>query len=119
MHRWPAALPSDYPAAIGFERLGAFALRIDIVERLAADLRARARLGAFELDKTQMALTGLNRPDLAEVVSALGYRQDDDGRFHRPRVKSAKAARRPRQAAPSGNRYSPFAALQRLKFEAP
>ena len=111
-------LPDGYAGATGFEKLGRHALRIDIVERLAADLRRRAREHhTFELDPSIMAMTGLGADDLADVVQALGFPADRDGRFRRGRKKGrrrAKVERREIEMAAA----SPFAALRHLRFEA-
>ena len=107
-----------YAAAIGFEQLGRFALRIDIVERLAADLRRTAREApSFELSPGMMALTGLGRDDLGSVVAKLGFIVDDEGRFRRqaPRPRRQTARRKKKTAGDAA--ASPFAALRDLTFK--
>ena len=104
--------------ALGFEVLGGHALRIDMVERLAAALRQKSRESeTFELDASVMAMTGLGAADLAEVVSALGFVSDGEGRFRRGKKKGRrriKVQRREREKAAA----SPFAVLRHLRFEA-
>jgi len=104
--------PAAHGEAQGFETLGAWRLRIDIVERLAARLRALARTGPFGLEAELSALTGLAGDDLAGVVEALGYDRDAEGRFSR-----RKARPRRRRAQQPGRRsgHSPFAALEQLR----
>ncbi|HEX6144568.1 MAG TPA: helicase-related protein [Geminicoccaceae bacterium] len=95
----------------GFEVLGGFHVRIDMVERVAARLRALARGGPFTLDAELMALLGLAERDLRLVVEALGYESDSEGRFTvRTRRRSRPAGRR-RPARPD----SPFAVLDKLR----
>lgn len=106
-----------YAPMIGFEQLGRHALRIDIVERLAADLRRASKEGAvFMLSPGMMALTGLGRDDLACVVASLGFVADADGAFRRqakrPRRKTAKKESRELRDLSA----SPFAALRDLCF---
>ncbi|MGI9498648.1 MAG: helicase-related protein [Geminicoccaceae bacterium] len=113
-----AAFDEGYASAIGFERLGRHALRIDIVERLAADLRRSSRISEpFELSPSMMALSGLGREDLGLVVESLGFAAGDDGRYRRqtirPRRRSAKRRRKDADDAAS----SPFAALRDLRIE--
>ncbi len=105
----------DYAPTIGFERLGRHALRIDIVERLAAALRQASRTAEpFALEPSMMAMTGLGLADLGEVVQALGFAADDDGRYRRARSRRrAKKAEKPRKDAET----SPFAALRSLRFK--
>ncbi|MGI9417191.1 MAG: helicase-related protein [Geminicoccaceae bacterium] len=106
-----------YAPAIGFERLGRHALRIDIVERLAAGLRNASRDGAtFEISPDMMAMSGLGRDDLAPVIKSLGFTRDDEGRYRRqsrrPRRTSARREQKDRDHAAT----SPFAALRDLRF---
>jgi len=106
-----AAQPRGFPEAIGFEQLGPSCLRLDIVERLAARLRALAREGPFALEPELMALTGLPAEQLAGVVEALGFERDGE-RFVR-----GKPRRRPRTAPRrrgKADSASPFAALRQM-----
>jgi hypothetical protein len=88
-------------------------VRIDVVERLAARLRALARAAPFELDLELLRLTGLGQAELIAVVEALGYARDADGRFRRcaPRGRARRQGR-PRHATPLA---TPFAALGRIR----
>jgi ATP-dependent RNA helicase SUPV3L1/SUV3 len=110
-----SAFADGYAAAIGFEDLGRHALRIDIVERLAAELRRASKDGAaFELSPSMMALTGLGREDLGAAVASLGFIADEQGAFRRrtqrPRRKTPKKkAKEDRDLS-----ASPFAALRDL-----
>ncbi|MGI9508796.1 MAG: disulfide oxidoreductase, partial [Geminicoccaceae bacterium] len=107
-----------YASAIGFEQLGRHALRIDIVERLAADLRRTSRAAEpFALSPDMMALTGLGRDDLGPVVEYLGFAADDDGRFRRQAPRSRKRSAKRRKKDAGNAEASPFAALRGLRFE--
>jgi ATP-dependent RNA helicase SUPV3L1/SUV3 len=97
--------------AAGFEALAAAWVRIDVVERLAAGLRSRARTAPFTLDLELLRLTGLAEADLVPVVEALGYARDAEGRFHRCLAARRRQTRRPRGALPA----TPFAALGRIR----
>ena len=113
-----SSFDQGYASAIGFEPLGRHALRLDIVERLAADLRRASKDGAsFELSPAMMAISGLGREDLGAVIERLGFIVDDQGNYRRqaqrPRRKSAK-----KKAKEKGDlAASPFAALQTLRFK--
>jgi ATP-dependent RNA helicase SUPV3L1/SUV3 len=106
-------LPPGFAEAIGYEAFGATCLRVDIVERLAARLRALARAGPFALPPELTALTGLSAADLTPVVEALGYGRNGDERYQRRRSRSPQGARRASQARPSA---SPFAALRGIRL---
>jgi hypothetical protein len=88
-------------------------VRIDVVERLAARLRALARAAPFDLDLELLRLTGLGRPELAAVVQALGYAQDAEGRFCRRRPGRPRRRRAPRRQASAP--ATPFAALGKIR----
>ncbi len=110
-------LPEGYTDALGFEPLGSQAVRIDIVERLAADLRRRARKNeAFRLDETIMGMTGLALANLVQVVGALGYAADEDGQYRKRRRKGRKRLKVERREQ-ERDASSPFAALRHLRFE--
>jgi hypothetical protein len=86
-------------------------MRIDVVERLAARLRALARAAPFDLDLELLCLTGLGQAELVPVVEALGYARDAEGRFRRR--KPGHRGRQPRRRqAPLA---TPFAALDKIR----
>jgi ATP-dependent RNA helicase SUPV3L1/SUV3 len=96
--------------AAGFEALAGSWLRIDLVERLAACLRERARSAPFTLDLELLRLTGLAEADLVPVVEALGYARDAEGRFHRRQA----GRRQARQPQPTRSATA-FAALGKIR----
>jgi hypothetical protein len=109
-----AAAPSKEAAeASGYEVLADVCVRIDVVERVAARLRALARAAPFELELELLRLTGLGQAELIPVVEALGYARAADGRFRRcpPRRRDRRQARPP-HATPLA---TPFAALGRIR----
>jgi len=113
-----ADVGNGYASAIGFETLGQHALRIDIVERLAADLRRASRAAeSFSLDPQMMALTGLGLKDLGPVVEKLGFAVDDQGQYRRARPKRRTKNNARKQKAEVVDQSSPFAALLNLGFK--
>ncbi len=122
----PAAL-----TALGYCRLGAgTALRVDIVERVAARLRklARGERASFALPDDLVSSAGLGRDEFIELLPSLGFRAErppangsvlpasDDVRIRRakPRLHRPSAEHRKVQAR-QGPSNSPFAVLARLK----
>ena len=101
--------PQGFAEAIGYETLGTACVRIDIVERLAARLRALARQGPFTLRPELMAMTGLGAEQLAPVVEALGFARDGE-RYVRAKSKPRRRTE-PRRKAES---HSPFADLRKM-----
>lgn len=113
-----ANFEEGYAAAVGFERLGRHALRIDIVERLAADLRRASKEGAsFELAPSMMAMTGLGRDDLGSVVVRLGFIAGDEGRYRRQPTRPRRQSAKRKKKAAGDDAASPFAALRDFSFK--
>ncbi len=72
---------TDY-AAIGFQTCGPRAVRFDMLERLADEIRdAKRKTGKshFELGASMTALLGCSVDDLRGVLGALGYRRTKKG----------------------------------------
>lgn len=119
-------LPHAFYEAVGFRVLDKLAVRVDMLERFAADLRDLARQGAkqeatqmtrqgdFTLPASAGSLLGLGAAALPPLLAALGYRASGPHTFA-PAPK-AKPARRPHSGrkAKSGGEASPFAALKQL-----
>jgi ATP-dependent RNA helicase SUPV3L1/SUV3 len=106
------SVPPGFYEAVGYRVLGAKAVRVDMLERVAAEARRLARAGAFEAGPQLMSLLGVGPDDLAEVLAALGFRRRDQAgkvTFLGPRRKPAPARRR---AAEDSD--SPFAVLRGL-----
>lgn len=117
-------LSADAHTAFGYAAFSEIALRVDILERLTAALRARAREGGpFALAPELCALTGLSTEALGALVDELGYRRQAEtgGQvlFLRPRERreQARASGPPRQRQVALRREadSPFAILARLR----
>jgi len=109
--------PRDSYEAIGYRPLGPVAVRLDMLERLAARAWALARSGPFAVDGELMALAGCTMADLGRVLAALGFkaRATADGvRYHPPRRRKGSA--RAGRVAPASDAYSPFAKLRDLAF---
>ena len=117
--RPPLLLPEPAAQAAGYAPLAGVLLRIDMLERLAAALRVRARAsGAFALPVELAAQAGLTRTELAAVVAALGYEagQPEGALVHVHRPAPPRQPRAtPRPDPARGRVASPFAALAVLR----
>jgi ATP-dependent RNA helicase SUPV3L1/SUV3 len=119
------AVPAAYYEAIGYRILGRIAVRADRLERLALEVRRRARGGALMDTSGLLSLVACRKEDLAEILAALGYQragEQGDERFVRQRrgTKQSRAARR-RARAKAGESVaeptdSPFAVLKELRL---
>ncbi len=90
------------------------ALRIDIVERVAAQLRAATRIAPSAPEPALANLAGLSQDGLLTVARALGFGVDGAGLVSRmPTTPS-----RPRRKAERRAASSPFAALRQMRLGA-
>jgi len=116
----PAALlTADVAAIAGFRLIGAAAVRLDMLERLAGAARAAAQKGdggGFVPDPNLAPLVGLDGAGLAAVLGHIGYvgERGEDGVL-RYRRKAGAPRRRPRPPARPADPASPFASLKVLK----
>jgi len=116
------SLPVGFYAAIGYRRLGPRALRVDLVERLAAAARRLATAAPFRASPALCSLAGCGKGEIAGVLAALGYRAtigEDGVRFARPpRRGAAKGKPKPAgraKAKRSDRDHSPFAKLREFR----
>ncbi len=108
-------VPAEYYAAVGYRVVGPRAVRVDMLERFAAEIRKLARdaKDGFTVPPPLASMLGVGPEELAGVLGALDYRrQDKDGatRWLPPR-------RAPRRTPPKQPRHradSPFAVLRNL-----
>lgn len=76
---------ADLIEASGFSRLGPFAVRIDVVEQLDADLRQLAKTAPFDLPPAILAMLDCSADDAERIVTAMGYPHTAEGFVRKPR----------------------------------
>ena len=103
----PRVTGAHYEAA-GFRVCGRRAIRIDMLERLAGELRRRAAAAAPLGDHRLLSLVGCGRDDFAAILASLGYRSRSDGDGA---AIASPAPARHRHAPGTRPTASPFAAL--------
>lgn len=120
--------PQGFLETAGFWRIGAQAVRIDIVDRLARAVHGRrAGRAPFIPDPHWAASAGLSHDGLARLLRALGYKpQLVDGTQHfawrgTRRFDAPASATPPIEAArdASARAASPFGILADVRFESP
>ena len=119
-----ATAPDGFYGAVGYARLGALAVRCDMVERLASMAWTLARKGPFALTGDAgaglMSLAGCGAEEMAVILAGLGYRgkPDKDGVLHfghaRPPRTKSKQASGLKKKQPKALKDSPFAVLKNL-----
>ncbi|WP_035484744.1 helicase-related protein [Geminicoccus roseus] len=111
-------LSQDTLAALGFARFGEVAVRLDVAERLAAQLRGRARQSRlFDLPGDLAAEAGLKLDELVAVAAGLGFAcvmEGDARRLVRMRKRRRPDPVERKRAARAGRSDSPFAVLRTL-----
>ena len=120
----PASPPGFYEA-IGYRPLGARAVRIDIVERLAARAYVMARDENFAAISELRSLAGCSVQEVSGILSALGYRPkagepggEQTITFSRVKKRRSKAKDQQRRRAGKTtvvDADSPFAGLRGLQ----
>jgi ATP-dependent RNA helicase SUPV3L1/SUV3 len=91
----PASASAAFYEAIGYRRLGGLAIRLDMLERFAAELRKLARQGPVTAPAEWRQALGISSEDLDRLIEALG--------------------RKPRKRPAKEPTDSPFAALRALR----
>ena len=67
-----ADVPDDYWLAVGYRRLGAKVMRVDMVERVAMLVRTAARAGQFRISDDMLSLAGATREQMGQMLLDLG-----------------------------------------------
>ena len=119
--------PAGWCRAAGYWPVGARAVRVDMLERLSAALRRRARAGPVRIDRALCGLAGCPGADMDALLRALGWRAVDGGggeaaRYapvrRRPAWRSSGSGGGPGGGGKAGRGAAagaPFAALARWK----
>lgn len=66
-------ISADFDFAIGYARLGGKAIRLDMLERVAAAARKAAREGRFKITEEMLSLLGATHAEMALILVDLGY----------------------------------------------
>lgn len=82
-------MPPGYYAMAGYRAAGERAVRIDMLERLADQLRDCDTRAGFEAVPAMLSITGLSLEQFAGLMTGIGYRAE---RGERPKVKAAPAS---------------------------
>ncbi len=86
--------PEGYYANAGYRLAGERAIRIDMLERLADQLRSEDSRGGFEAKADMLSITGMTLEQFADLMQGLGYKAE---KGEREKVKAV-----PAEAAPQG-----------------
>lgn len=108
-------LPAGFYGAIGYQRLGPRALRVDMVERLAAQARKAVRKGRVPVTPDLMSLAASSREQFPAVMAALGFHVIDDKSGLTIAATTGGRRSRNRRKPTAANPASPFAKLLELE----
>jgi ATP-dependent RNA helicase SUPV3L1/SUV3 len=110
-----ALLGDGFYRAIGYIRLGPRAIRVDMVERLAAETRKATRKGRVPVTPALLSMSGSTSDQFRAVMAALGFRvAGADGALTMAPAPSARCSRAPRPDRHDAS--SPFAILRDLEM---
>ena len=105
--------PPDFYEAVGYRPLGPLAVRVDIVERLAARAWRLSEDGPFAAGPEFLTLAGCGAAEMVAILEGLGYQAaggDGQPLYGRQPRRSKRLPPRPSRRAPDG----PFAKLRDL-----
>lgn len=121
---------AEFYEAAGYRVCGDVAVRLDILERLAALAWEASKKGTFQIDAAMLATIGRGKKEASQILTALGYsiKQGKDGtieasrqtqKMHSRKKTSRKDAHHSKARKCAGgiriNPNSPFAKLNALK----
>ena len=72
----PQDAPDGYATMAGYRAAGQRAIRIDMLERLADQLRPEDSRGGFEAKADMLSITGMTLEQFADLMQGLGYRAE-------------------------------------------
>jgi len=107
-------VPAGYYEAVGYRALGGRLVRLDMLERFAAEARALGRGGPFTAQPKLGALLGATAAETGAILEALGYRATA-GEAGVTYTAQPRSRRRPRRGGQPADSDSPFAALRRVQ----
>ena len=67
-------VPDAYWLVTGYRRVGTKVMRVDMVERVSALVRAAARAGTFKMSDDMLSLAGVSREEMKAMILDLGCR---------------------------------------------
>ncbi len=91
--------PKEYDIALGYQRLGGRAIRIDMVERIAALIRQAARNGPFAINPDMLSLAGVDHETFTAILNDLGYRKVGERPAEQPAAEQPAATQASPEAA--------------------
>ncbi|MEL6522431.1 MAG: helicase-related protein [Pseudomonadota bacterium] len=93
----PVEAPESYDTMAGYRVAGSRAIRIDMLERLADQLRTENSRAGFEAKPEMLSITGMTLEQFADLMGGLGYRAE---RGERQKVRATPVAQAPAVEAP-------------------
>ena len=92
----------DYWLITGYRRLGTKVMRVDMVERVSALVRAAARAGQFKMTDDMLSLAGVSRDEMKAMILDLGCRlvtEEPSEDPEKPAIPVFERVRRKKQGA--------------------
>ena len=109
----PGEQSAAYYEAVGYRRFGKLAIRLDMLERFAAELRKLARQGPISPPAAWMSQLGIGAEDMSALIAAMGYKPKRNGEVTTFQHVRKQPKKMPKVTKIDEN--SPFAVLKQLK----
>lgn len=66
-------IPIEFWQVVGYHKLGSRLMRVDMIERLSALVRAASRAGPFHISDDMLSFAGVSRKEMLLILADLGY----------------------------------------------
>ena len=91
----------DYWLIAGYRRLGTKVMRVDMVERVSALVRAAARAGTFKMTDDMLSLAGVSRDEMKAMILDLGCKMVSEEPSEDPEKPAVPVFERVRRQRPA------------------
>ncbi|MBM7066593.1 DEAD/DEAH box helicase [Actibacterium sp. 188UL27-1] len=91
----PVEAPEGYDTMAGYRVAGSRAIRIDMLERLADQLRSENSRAGFEAKPDMLSITGMTLEQFSDLMGGLGYKAE---RGERPKIRVTPPAKKAEEA---------------------
>ena len=100
----PDDASTAYWRVAGFQPIGSKIMRVDMIERVSALVRAAARAGSFAVSDDMMSLAGVGRDEMGRMIADLGFISAGEQASEDPEKPAIQLFQRPKRQRSSQHR---------------
>ncbi|MGB0207593.1 MAG: helicase-related protein [Candidatus Puniceispirillaceae bacterium] len=100
----PDDASTAYWRVAGFQPIGSKIMRVDMIERVSALVRAAARSGSFAVSDDMMSLAGVGRDEMGRMITDLGFISAGEQASEDPEKPAIQLFQRPKRQKSQQNR---------------